>query len=140
MTLVVSRGPREGRRCRTSSARTRDEAERLLEDAGLQVAVTEREDADKEPGTVLAQDPGGGHARSTKGATVKLTVAKAPPQVDGARRASSEDATTRAQALEDAGLQGPRTREQTVDTPDEDGVVHRPGPAGRASSATRARA
>ena len=49
----------EGRRCPTSSGSSRDEAERLLRDAGLEAAVTERESGDEDPGTVLEQDPGG---------------------------------------------------------------------------------
>ena len=59
----------------------RDEAERLLEARGLQVSFTEREDEDKEPGTVLAMSPAAG-TEVEKGATVTLTIAKEPKQVE----------------------------------------------------------
>src|SRR5512139_3016620 len=55
----------------------RDEARRLLEDAGFSVQSSEREDGSKPPGTVLQQSPqGGGTARLDT--TVTLVVAKAP--------------------------------------------------------------
>jgi site-specific recombinase XerD len=53
---------------------TVDEAERLLEGAGLQVTFTEREDENKEPGTVLAMSPAPG-TQAEKDATVTLTIA-----------------------------------------------------------------
>ena len=55
VTLVVSRGPRTVE-VPDVVGKDRDEAERLLEDAGLQVSFTEREDEDKEPGTVLVDE------------------------------------------------------------------------------------
>ena len=60
VTLVVSRGPRKVE-VPDVVGKDRDEAERLLEARGLQVSFTEREDEDKEPGTVLDDVAGGGH-------------------------------------------------------------------------------
>src|SRR5215217_3899548 len=52
VTLVVSRGP-EKVAVPDVVGEGREEAERLLREAALEASVTEREDADAEPGTVL---------------------------------------------------------------------------------------
>ena len=59
VTLVVSRGPRKVE-VPDVVGMDRDEAERLLEARGLQVTFTEREDEEKEPGTVLEMSPAAG--------------------------------------------------------------------------------
>ena len=59
VTLIVSRG-KEKVAVPDVEGKTRDEAERLLRAADLESAVTEREDEDAEPGTVLEQDPAAG--------------------------------------------------------------------------------
>jgi eukaryotic-like serine/threonine-protein kinase len=89
--------------------------------------VTEREDQDAEPGTVLEQDPAAG-TRVAKGRTVELVVAKAPADVPvpGVIDATEEDAV---RALEDAGFEV-TVEDATAATPDEDGIVvdQDPGP------------
>jgi serine/threonine-protein kinase len=119
ITLIVSRG-KEKVAVPDVVGETRDEAERLLGRADLEAAVSEREDADAEPGTVLEQDPEAG-TRIAKGRTVRLVVAKAPAEVEvpGVIDATEDDATS---ALEDAGF-GVQVEEAPVDTPDEDGFV-----------------
>jgi beta-lactam-binding protein with PASTA domain/predicted Ser/Thr protein kinase len=119
VTLVVSRG-REKVAVPDVEGKARAEAERLLRDAGLEVAVTEREDADAEPGTVLEQDPAAG-TRIGKGRTVDLVVAKAPPDVPvpGVVDATEEDAV---KALEDAGFTV-KVEDAQAATPEEDGIV-----------------
>jgi beta-lactam-binding protein with PASTA domain/predicted Ser/Thr protein kinase len=119
VTLVVSRG-RERVAVPGVVGETREEAERLLREADLESAVTEREDADADPGTVLEQDPGGG-TRVRKGATVDLVVAKAPADVPvpGVIDATEDDAV---QTLEDAGFEV-NVEEGTAETPEEDGIV-----------------
>ena len=119
VTLVVSRG-KEKVAVPDVVGRQRDEAERTLQDAGLQASVSEEESEDEEPGTVLRQDPGAG-ARLAKGKTVALVVAKAPVDVPvpGVLDATEEDAT---QTLEDAGFEV-GTEDAPVETPDEDGIV-----------------
>ena len=119
VTLVVSRG-REKVAVPAVEGKTRDEAERLLRQAGLESAVTEREDEDAEPGTVLEQDPAAG-TRIAKGRTVDLVVAKEPAEVPvpGVIDASEEDAV---QALEDAGFEA-KVEDAPAATPDEDGIV-----------------
>jgi eukaryotic-like serine/threonine-protein kinase len=119
VTLVVSRGSRKVE-VPSVVGEDRDEAERLVEGRGLQVSVTEREDADEEPGTVLAQTPAAG-TEVAKDSTVTLTVAKAPPQVE-VPDVLGEDVDDAAKLVEGAGFKV-RRREQTVDSPEGDGVV-----------------
>ena len=55
--------------------KTRAEAERLLKNAGYEVSVTEKEDADVNIGKVISQSPGGGTEVSVKG-RVQITIGK----------------------------------------------------------------
>jgi serine/threonine-protein kinase len=98
----------------------RGSAEDALRARGLDPQVTEKETKDAKPGTVLSQDPAAG-TQVTKGTTVKLTVAKAPPKVaiPDVTGKSPDDAT---KALEDAGFKV-KQRDRTVTTPDDDGKV-----------------
>ena len=119
VTLVVSRG-REKVSVPDVVGRPRDEAERTLQDAGLQASVQEEESEDADPGTVLRQDPAAGTALA-KGRTVALVVAKAPADVPvpGVIDAPEDDAVS---ALEDAGFKV-KKKQAPVETPDEDGIV-----------------
>src|SRR5215207_10140366 len=119
VTLVVSRGPRTVE-VPDVVGKDRDEAERLLEGAGLQVSFTEREDETKEPGTVLAMSPPAG-TEADKDATVSLTIAKEPKQV-AVPDVVGDDVNDAVDALEEAGFRV-RQREEKVETPDEDDVV-----------------
>jgi beta-lactam-binding protein with PASTA domain/predicted Ser/Thr protein kinase len=119
VTLAVSRG-KERAAVPDVVGRPRDEAERLLQDAGFKTAVSEEESEDEDPGTVLRQEPAAG-TQVAQGATVDLVVAKAPEEVPvpGVIDSTEEEAT---QALEDAGFKV-RTDDAPVQTPDEDGIV-----------------
>jgi beta-lactam-binding protein with PASTA domain len=119
VTLVVSRG-REKVAVPDVVGRPRDEAERMLRDAGLQASAKEEESTDADPGTVLRQDPAAG-TQLAKGKTVSLVVAKAPADVPvpGVIDAPEEDAV---RALKDAGFKV-KTEDAPVQTPDEDGIV-----------------
>ena len=88
---------------------------------------TEEVSEDEDPGTVLRQDPGSGQ-QVDKGSTVKLVVAKAPPDVavPDVVDQQREDAE---KALKDAGFEV-RVREETVDTLDKDGTVTSQNPDG----------
>ena len=119
VTLVISRGPRMVE-VPDVVGEDRDEAERMLEARGLQVAFTDREDEEKEPGTVLQMSPAAG-SRAEKGATVTLTVAKEPQQVE-VPDVLGEEADDAARRVEEAGFRV-RRREQALDSPDGDGVV-----------------
>jgi len=119
VTLVVSRGPRKVEVVNVVG-KDRDEAERLLEAAGLQVTFTEREDADKEAGTVLQMSPAGG-SEVARGTTVTLTVAKEPEQIE-VPDVLGEQADDAADLIEGAGFRV-RGREQKVDSPEGDNVV-----------------
>ena len=57
-----------------------EEARSRLGDAGLDVDAIQQESADKDPGTVLSQDPAAGTS-VRKGDTVTLTIAKEPTEV-----------------------------------------------------------
>jgi PASTA domain-containing protein/beta-ketoacyl synthase-like protein len=94
--------------------------EQAIRDAGLEPSVTEREDDTEDPGTVLQQDPAGG-SNVAKGSTVKLVVAKAPPDVE-VPDVVDQQRDEAEQALKDAGFEV-RVREETVDTLDQDGIV-----------------
>jgi eukaryotic-like serine/threonine-protein kinase len=119
VTLIVSRG-REKIAVPDVVGRPRDEAERTLQDAGLQASVKEEESEDADPGTVLRQDPPAG-TELAKGKTVALVVAKAPADVPvpGVIDAPEDEAVA---ALKDAGFKV-KTEDAPVQTPDEDGIV-----------------
>ena len=88
--------------------------------------MTEEESEDEDPGTVLRQDPGSGQ-QVDKGSTVKLVVAKAPPDVE-VPDVVDQQRDEAEQALKDAGFEV-RVREETVDTIDQDGIVISQDPA-----------
>ena len=106
VTLVVSKG-KEKVAVPAVAGKQRDEAEQLLRDAGLQPSVTEREDDEADPGTVLEQDPEAG-ANAPKGSTVTLVVAKAPPDVP-VPDVVDQPEDDAAEALEDAGFRCARS-------------------------------
>ena len=119
VTLVVSRG-KENAAIPDVVGQQQDQAEATLTDAGFQVSTQEQEDADAEPGTVLAQDPAAG-TQAAQGARVTLTVATAPAQVEVPSVIDEEEDAAR-QALEDAGFTV-RVVDEPADTPDGDGIV-----------------
>jgi serine/threonine-protein kinase len=125
VTLVVSRG-KEKIAVPNVVGSTREDAERTLQDAGLQVSASEEESEDQDPGTVLRQDPAAG-TQLAKGKTVSIVVAKAPADVavPGVIDATEEDAV---QALENAGFKV-KIERTPVETPDEDGFVTEQDPA-----------
>jgi serine/threonine-protein kinase len=119
ITLVVSRG-KEKAPVPDVVGRPQAEAEQTLRAAGFDVATSEREDADAEPGTVLEQDPAAG-TQAAEGTQVTLTVATEPAEVAVPDVGGEEEDAAR-QALEDAGFDV-RVVDEPVDTPAEDGVV-----------------
>jgi serine/threonine-protein kinase len=119
VTLIISTGPPivavpnvvgSGRR----------EATATLEDAHFEVQVVERDDADSDPGTVIAQDPGGGSG-APRGSTVTLVVARRPPKVTvpSVGGLSLRDATS---LLHGLGLRV-SSSDQPVTDPAQDGTV-----------------
>jgi serine/threonine-protein kinase len=135
VTVVVSRGPQPVP-VPDVTGRPVEAAEAALADLGLRATTTERESADEDPGTVLAQDPVAG-AEVDPGTTVTLTVATEPaevavPEVTGDAVNDALDELTR------AGFR-PRTEEVPVETPDEDGLVvdQRPAPGTPREPGTR---
>jgi serine/threonine-protein kinase len=134
VTLLVSSGPEQVKVPDvTGTART--DAEPQLTAAGFKVKIVKQESKDKDPGTVLAQNPAG-NADAPKGSVVTLTVAKAPaeatvPDVTG----STQDEA--ANLLTGAGFKVKFSR-QDVPTPDDDGVVLAQNPPGDAKAKTGA--
>ena len=126
VVLVVSQGPEQVSVPDVTGDREND-ARSTLEDAGLRADVSEEESTSQDPGTVLRQDPGSGQ-KVDKGSSVKLVVAKAPPEED-VPDVVDQQRDEAQQALEDAGFEV-RVREETVDTLDQDGVVIDQDPAG----------
>jgi serine/threonine-protein kinase len=126
VTLVVSKGP-ERATVPDVTGSTRDEAQSSLEDAGFTVSVKEVESEDKDPGTVLSQDPAGGTS-AKKGSRVTLTVAKEPSQVE-VPDVTGENEDDAIAILSKAGFEVRRTT-QDVPTEDGDGVVLEQNPAG----------
>jgi serine/threonine-protein kinase len=97
-----------------------DDARSALENAGFRATVSKKEDAKRDPGTVLEQTPGPG-ARAARGSVVTITVAEQPRQVavpNVVGRTQNEATRT----LSRAGL-GIDVEEAPADSPDEDGVV-----------------
>jgi beta-lactam-binding protein with PASTA domain len=105
---------------------SRDDAQSRLSDAGLQVTVQQR-DSDKDPGTVLQQDPPGG-TRVVQGTTVTIIVARAPQDVD-VPDVTDQTEGDAVNAISDAHL-SPRTRDRAVTDPSLDGVVVHQNPSG----------
>ncbi|MBI5105554.1 MAG: Stk1 family PASTA domain-containing Ser/Thr kinase [Solirubrobacterales bacterium] len=134
VTLVVSKG-KERLGVPGVVGQTEEDARTTLEDAGFRVSTKEQESEDKDPGTVLAQDPDAG-TRLPKGSTVTLTVAKEPadvavPDVVGKDQADATD------QLSGDGFRV-STEEQEVTTPDDDGKVLKQDPSGgRAKKGSR---
>jgi eukaryotic-like serine/threonine-protein kinase len=119
VALVVSTGP-EQVDVPDVTGKSFDEASSQLVAAGLKVTRKDQETADKDPGTVLAQNPKGG-GQAAKGSAVQLTVAKEPSQVD-VPDVTGEDQGTAIAELSAAGFEIQR-KEKDVDSPEGDGVV-----------------
>jgi serine/threonine-protein kinase len=100
--------------------KTAAEARGLLEGKGFKVTETDEQTTSKPDGTVLSQSPTGGTSVKP-GSTVKLTVAKSPPQVQ-VPDVSGDTKDEARQALRDNHLHVTVVHD-TVDTPDQDGLV-----------------
>jgi beta-lactam-binding protein with PASTA domain len=118
VTLTVSRGARPISLPKLTGLPKAD-AEQKLGLLGLKSTETEQESAGT-PGTVLAQDPAAGTTLQ-RGDTVRLTIAKARPQVpDVSTSHPTEDDATK--TLTDAGFKV-RTRQQASTSVPEGSVV-----------------
>ncbi|HEX6391206.1 MAG TPA: Stk1 family PASTA domain-containing Ser/Thr kinase [Solirubrobacteraceae bacterium] len=104
-----------------------EEATRTLEDAKFEVRTREQESEDREPGTVLAQDPAA-NSEQPEGSRVTLTVAKEPERV-AVPDVVDESADEAAETLSAAGFTV-RTERTPVDDPADDGVVLSQNPSG----------
>jgi eukaryotic-like serine/threonine-protein kinase len=119
VTLVVSRG-KEQIAVPDVVGRPRDEAERTIQDAGLQASVREEESADADPGTVLRQEPGAG-SQLARGRTVTLIVAVAPADVPVPDVVDAAEADA-VRMLEDAGFEV-EVEDEPVTDEAQDGIV-----------------
>jgi beta-lactam-binding protein with PASTA domain/tRNA A-37 threonylcarbamoyl transferase component Bud32 len=125
VALVVSTGP-EQVDLPDETGKTFDEASSELAAAGFKVTRKDQETTDKDPGTVLSQNPKGG-GQAPKGSTVTLTVAKEPSQID-VPDVTGEDQGDAIARLSSAGFEIQR-KEKDVDSPEGDGVVIEQDPA-----------
>jgi beta-lactam-binding protein with PASTA domain/predicted Ser/Thr protein kinase len=108
------------------TGKSEDDARTALEQAGFRVAVQQQETSKKDPGTVLAQDPGSG--RVARGSTVTITVAVQPKQItvpDIVGRSQNNATKTLSGRGFEVGVE-----EIAVDTPAEDGLVQKQSPEG----------
>jgi len=125
VALVVSSGP-EQVAVPDVTGKSFDEASSSLQAAGFKVTRTDKE-SDKDPGTVLSQNPKGG-GQVDAGSTIALTVAKAPTQV-AVPDVTGEDAATAVGELSAAGFTI-NQQSRDIGTPDDDGAVIDQSPAG----------
>ncbi|MFE2426277.1 Stk1 family PASTA domain-containing Ser/Thr kinase [Streptomyces sp. NPDC059373] len=79
ITLNLSKGPTQVA-VADVTGKTQDEATTILENAGFTVVPKEKTTTSADPGTVLSQNPKG-NSKADKGATVTITVAKAPTKI-----------------------------------------------------------
>jgi serine/threonine-protein kinase len=108
---------------------SQDEAEKELEDAGFEVNVEPKVNAQEEEGTVLDQDPGDG-AKRERGSEVTISVARPPQQVN-VPNVIGKTCDEAKQALQQDDLIG-QCDAQTVDVtdPNQDGKVVQALPVG----------
>jgi beta-lactam-binding protein with PASTA domain/tRNA A-37 threonylcarbamoyl transferase component Bud32 len=126
VTLVVSSGKPQAQ-VPDVVGKSFDEASSDLQAAGFKVTRKDKESTDKDPGTVLAQNPKGG-ARIDAGSTIALTVAKEPSQI-AVPDVTGEDAAAAVAALSGQGFVIDQ-QSKDVATPDGDGVVLEQTPTG----------
>ena len=125
VTLVVSTGKPQVQ-VPNVVGKSFDEAQSNLQAAGFKVTRTDKE-SDKDPGTVLSQNPSSG-GRIDAGSTIALTVAKAPSEVP-VPDVTGEDAPAAIAALSGQGFVIDQ-QSKDVPTPDGDGVVLEQSPTG----------
>jgi beta-lactam-binding protein with PASTA domain/tRNA A-37 threonylcarbamoyl transferase component Bud32 len=124
VTLVVSSGKPQAE-VPDVTGKSFDEAQSTLQAAGFKVTRTNKE-SEKDPGTVLAQDPKSGR-QVDSGTTIALTVAKESSQTP-VPDVTGEDSSDAIRTLSSQGFEvDPQTRD--VDSPDGDGVVIEQSPA-----------
>jgi len=100
IVLVISKGPAPVDIV-DWTGRSAERAKKSLEADGLKVEITEEENQEAQPGTVLSQSPNSGTL--PKGETVTLVVAKGPAAVAVPNVVGADKATAR-QTLEAAGF------------------------------------
>ena len=125
VTLVVSSGKPQVQ-VPDVVGKSFDEGQSTLQAAGFKVTRVDKE-SDKDPGTVLSQNPKSG-ARIDAGSTISLTVAKEPSQVP-VPDVTGEDAPAAIAALSGQGFVIDQ-QSKDVPTPDGDGVVLEQSPTG----------
>jgi serine/threonine-protein kinase len=125
VTLVVSSGKPQVQ-VPDVVGKSFDEGQSILQAAGFKVTRVDKE-SDKDPGTVLSQNPKSG-ARIDAGSTISLTVAKEPSQVP-VPDVTGEDAPAAIAALSGQGFVIDQ-QSKDVPTPDGDGVVLEQSPTG----------
>jgi eukaryotic-like serine/threonine-protein kinase len=129
VTIVVSSGKQRVTVPKVTDL-DQDEARSTLEALGFQVTTTPKETADQDAGTVLTQAPAA-NSRAAKGATVTLTVAKAPPEVD-VPNVTGQGRLAAQQALKAAGFKVTMTAQTTTDRSQDLHVISQDPASGKA--------
>jgi serine/threonine-protein kinase len=101
VTLNLSTGPTQVT-VPDVTGKTEDEARSELEGKGFNVEVESKESTSDDEGTVLSQDPKG-DSKAAKGATVTITVAKAPAEVT-VKNVVGQDVNAAKKTLQDQGF------------------------------------
>jgi serine/threonine-protein kinase len=101
VTLNLSTGPTQVT-VPDVTGKTEDEARSELEGKGFNVEVESKESTSDDEGTVLNQDPKG-DSKAAKGATVTITVAKAPAEVT-VKNVVGQDVNAAKKTLQDQGF------------------------------------
>ncbi len=122
VTIVVSTGA-ERVAVPSVIGKKLDEARATLED--FRVTVTEKEDDEAEPGTVIEQDPAGG--RLARDATVRLTVAIEPKQI-AVPNVVGRSQNSATKTLSGRGFEVV-AEDVTVDSSAQDGLVQEQSPS-----------
>jgi len=132
VTLTVSSGPQQASVPEVVGSPLAD-AKSALKAAGLKAGtIVQQTTASQPAGTVISQSPTSG-APLPLGATVNLTVAQAPKEVE-VPEVVGENATQAAAALGQAGFNA-KSVSRTVEEPSQVGVVVEQSPAGGHSAA-----
>jgi beta-lactam-binding protein with PASTA domain len=129
VTIVVSSGKQRVTVPKVTDL-DQDEARSTLEALGFQVTTTPKETADQDPGTVLTQAPAA-NTKAAKGATVTLTVAKAPPEVD-VPNVTGQGRLAAQQALQAAGFKVTLVPQSTTDKTQDLHVISQDPASGKA--------
>ena len=125
VTLNLSTGPTQVT-VPDVTGKTEDEARSELEGKGFNVEVESKESTSDDEGTVLSQDPKG-DSKAAKGATVTITVAKAPAEVT-VKNVVGQDVNAAKKTLQDQGFKVVTQTQESSDVTENQVISQNPQP------------